>query len=222
MTVDSPGASRDEPHLDHVRRQEALVVLNNSNSLRFSHAIWWNLTLVVDATAALGCECRWGKGLQTRGFESYGGRAHLRHRQTAGAGTVGETQHLSKGVFKLHWGEREPFLKGGQEQKRVDAAIMQRQDREDHIVPFHTISMVIVYLIDRGVENSNTFGRCSRFPSFVTWTGDVQMRGKRGQRMANRGERRGRSRARGLPSLPAIHNKALRYLQQQSPDTHGG
>jgi hypothetical protein len=93
--------------------------------------------------------------LETRGFKEDGGRDPLRHRQTAGAGTVGETQHLSKGVFQLYRGEREPFLKRGQEKKIVGAAIMQRQDREDHIVPFHTISMVIVYLIGRRVENWN-------------------------------------------------------------------
>jgi hypothetical protein len=58
-------------------------------------------------------------------------------------------------VFQLYRGEREPFLKRGQEKKIVGAAIMQRQDREDHIVPFHTISMVIVYLIGRRVENWN-------------------------------------------------------------------
>ena len=64
------------------------------------------------------------EGLETRGFESYGGRDPLRHWKTAGAGTVGETQHLSKGVFKLHRGEREPFLKGGQEQKIMSIAKM--------------------------------------------------------------------------------------------------
>ena len=91
------------------------------------------------------------KGLDTRGFEEYGGRDHLRHWKTAGAGTLCETQHLSKGMFNLYRGEREPFSKRGQEQKMVDTAIKQCQDREFHIVPFHTISMLIVYLIGRGV-----------------------------------------------------------------------
>jgi hypothetical protein len=107
------------------------------------------------------------EGLAIRGFEEDGGRAHLRHRKTAGAGTVGETQHLSKGMVNLHRGEREPFLKRGQEQKIVGSAIMQRQDREDHIVPFHTLSMGIVYLIGRGVENWNALGRCANFPSYM-------------------------------------------------------
>jgi hypothetical protein len=98
-------------------------------------------------------------GLETRGVESYGGRAHLRHRRTAGAGAVGEAQHLSKGMFQLYGGEREPFLQSGQEQKMVGAAIMQRQDREDHIVPFQTTSMLLLYLIGRGIETWKAFGR---------------------------------------------------------------
>ena len=62
------------------------------------------------------------------------------------------TQHLAKGVFQLHRGEREPFLKGGQEQKIVGTAIMQRQDRKGHIVSFQAISMVRVYLIVEGLK----------------------------------------------------------------------
>src|SRR5215510_5856607 len=109
-------------------------------------------------------------GLETRGFKEYGGTDylrtdHLRHRKTAGTGTLCETQHLSKGVFKLHRGEREPFLKGGQEQKIVGATKMQPQDRRGHIVPFHTISMVLLYLSSSGVENCNALGRCLSFPS---------------------------------------------------------
>jgi hypothetical protein len=90
-------------------------------------------------------------------------------------------------MFQLYGGEREPFLQRGQEQKMVGAAIMQRQDREDHLVPFQTTSMLLLYLIGRGVENWKAFGRCARFPSYVAWTGDVQGRGKRGPKMAQRG-----------------------------------
>jgi hypothetical protein len=58
-------------------------------------------------------------------------------------------------------------LKGGQEQKIVGPAIMQRQDRKDHLVSFQTISMVRVYLIRRGGENWQTLGRCAHFPFSV-------------------------------------------------------
>ena len=126
-------------------------------------------------------------GLDTRGVESYGGRAHLHHRRTAGAGAVGEAQHLSKGMFQLYGGEREPFLQRGQEQQMVGAAIMQRQDREDHIVPFQTTSMWVLYLIGRGIDTWKAFGRSARFPSYVVWPGDVQRRGKKGPKMTQRG-----------------------------------
>ena len=36
---------------------------------------------------------------------------------------------------------------------------MQRQDREDHLVPFQTTSMLLLYLIGRGIETWKAFGR---------------------------------------------------------------
>ena len=90
-------------------------------------------------------------------------------------------------MVKLHRSEREPFSKRGQKQKTMGPAVIQRQDRGYHSVPFHAISMVIVYLIRSGVEHWDALGRCARFLSYRVWRGDVQMWRKRGQRMAKRG-----------------------------------
>ena len=56
-------------------------------------------------------------GLETRGVESYGGRAHLRHRRTAGAGAVGEAQHLAKGMFQLYGGEESHSCREGKNKR---------------------------------------------------------------------------------------------------------
>jgi hypothetical protein len=51
-------------------------------------------------------------------------RKLLVYDQTAGASTFCEMQHLSKGMLNPYRGEREPFMKGGEEQKIVITAIM--------------------------------------------------------------------------------------------------
>jgi len=60
----------------------------------------------------------------------------FRYRSTSRTGTFFEAHSLAKRVLDLHRGEREPYLQRGVEQKIVDAAIMEGQDRRCHIVPF--------------------------------------------------------------------------------------
>jgi hypothetical protein len=47
-------------------------------------------------------------------------------------------------MLNVHGGEREPFMKGGQEQQMMDSAIIQRENRGFHIVPFRNIIADIV------------------------------------------------------------------------------
>src|SRR5262249_39538316 len=82
--------------------------------------------------------------LETRSFSWYGGRIQLRkllmqrllrYRRTSRTGTFFEAYSLTKRVLDLHRAEREPFLKRGEEQKIMDTAKVEGQDRRCHIVP---------------------------------------------------------------------------------------
>ena len=53
----------------------------------------------------------------------------LRHRRTSRTGTFCEAHRLAKRVLDLHRGAREPYLQSGGEQKMVDDAIMEGEDR---------------------------------------------------------------------------------------------
>jgi hypothetical protein len=83
--------------------------------------------------------------LETSGFAWDGERRQCRklriqrlsrERRTSRTGTFFEAHRLAKRVLDLHLAEREPFLKSGAEQKVMDTAKVEGQDRDCHIVPF--------------------------------------------------------------------------------------
>jgi len=59
-----------------------------------------------------------------------------RYRHTFRTGTFFEAHRLAKRVLDLHLAERVPCLKSGAEQKIVDTAKVEGQDRSCHIVLF--------------------------------------------------------------------------------------
>ena len=60
----------------------------------------------------------------------------LRERRTSRTGTFFEAQRLAKRVLDLHRAAREPCLQRGAEQKVMDTAKVEGQDRRYHIDPF--------------------------------------------------------------------------------------
>lgn len=59
-----------------------------------------------------------------------------RYRHTSRTGTFFESHRFAKRVLDLHLAEREPFLKSGAEQKIVDTAKVEGEDRRCHIILF--------------------------------------------------------------------------------------
>jgi hypothetical protein len=84
--------------------------------------------------------------LETRSFSWYGGRIQcrklllqrlFRYHRTSRTGTFFEAHRFAKRVLDLHRGAREPYLQSGEEQKIMNAAIIEGQGRRRHSVPFH-------------------------------------------------------------------------------------